>query len=323
MKELTRDIAISAVLGMLLPGMLLNFAAEVWEKAMQSREVAAVEREDPPYVPVYVRDISGTVAEENLETYLVGVVLGEMPASFEEEALKAQSVVARTYARKAYAMGGKHGDGSVCTDSGCCQAYISPDDYLQQGGRPEDVEKIQDAVYATAGQVLTYEGELIEATYFSCSGGSTEDAVAVWGKSFPYLQVVESPGEEYATHYQDAAVFTPQQLEEKLGIILEGNPGTWVSAISYTAGGSVDAIALGGVFFSGIEMRQKLDLRSTAFSVEASRDAVTFTTKGYGHRVGMSQYGADAMAKTGSTYQQILTHYYRGTSLTHMDGYLP
>ena len=204
------------------------------------------------------------------------------------------------------------------TNSACCQAFITEEDYLQRGGSPEHVEKIRNAVRETSGQVLTYEDGLIEATYFSCSGGSTEDAVAVWGSDFPYLQAVESPGEEQAAYYQDTAEFTPRQLEEKLGVLLSGSPTAWISAISYTNGGGVDSIAIGGVYFSGTEIRQKLNLRSTAFSVETRRDGVTFTTKGFGHRVGMSQYGADAMAAAGSDYTQILAHYYQGTELKHI-----
>jgi stage II sporulation protein D len=250
MKELTRDLAVSVCLGMLLPGLLLNFAAAVWNRALQVQqpqipeETAAVSG-----LPVKIRDMAGTVTEGDLEQYLVGVVLGEMPASFESEALKAQSVVARTYARKAYTTGGKHGDGSVCINSACCQAYSPEENYLQQGGSTEGLEKVKQAVYATAGQVLTYEGQLIEATYFSCSGGSTEDASAVWGTEYPYLQAVESPGEEEAAYYQDTVIFTPEQLEEKLGIKLSGSPAAWISAVSYTDGGGVDSIAIGGVYF--------------------------------------------------------------------------
>ena len=128
-----------------------------------------------------VRQEDGTVSQMDMDGYLVGVVLAEMPVSFEEEALEAQSVVARTYARKAWETGGKHGDCSVCTRSACCQGYIGDEDYLSQGGTEEGLEKVRAAVAATSGWVLTYEGELIEATYFSCSGGSTEDAAAVWG----------------------------------------------------------------------------------------------------------------------------------------------
>ena len=318
MKQLRKDLMFAVVMGMVIPGMLLNFAVSVWNRAVESVQEP---EEDPVGVsvqPVLIRDGQGNVSQEQMEDYLVGVVLAEMPAWFEQEALKAQAVVARTYGAKAYSTGGKHGDGSVCTSPGCCQGWISEAAYLQQGGSPDQVEKIRNAVYATTGQVLSYNGELIEATYFSCSGGSTEDAAAVWGTAFPYLQAVDSPGEEDAAYYEDEKIFAPEQVEEALGIRLSGNPSGWVSAVSFTQGGGVDTIAIGGTYFTGTEIREKLGLRSTAFSVYATDDAIAVTTRGYGHRVGMSQYGADAMAALGHTYDEILSHYYRGTELTQL-----
>ena len=323
MKQLGKDLLVSLVIGFLLPGLILNFGARVREETLQE----LTRQEDPPQeeiqqsvLPVKVRTQDGTITHQQMDDYLVGVLLAEMPASFAPEALKAQSVVARTYARKAYTTKGKHGDGSVCTDPACCQGFCPEDVYLQQGGDPEDVDNIRSAVLATSGQVLTYDGELIEATYFSCSGGSTEDALAVWGTDFPYLQAVDSPGEERAVHYQETVDFSKTDLEEALGITLVGHPESWVQTVSYTRGGGVDAISIGGTFFTGTEIRQILGLRSTAFSISASEDSIAITTRGYGHRVGMSQYGADAMAQAGSTYDEILMYYYQGAVLTRVDG---
>ena len=315
MKALTKDIFLSMLMGLVIPGMLLNFADMVWDKALQTQQTEPAELAASVELPVRVRHGEELAAEEDMDTYLVGVVLKEMPASFEMEALKAQSVVARTYARKAYVTGGKHGDGSVCTEPACCQAWIPEAEYLDQGGASEDVEKVRTAVQSTSGQVLTYQGELIEATYFSCSGGRTEDAVAVWGTDFPYLQAVDSPGEENAAHYEDTILFSRNELEGKLGVSL----GTVVvEAVTYTEGGGVDTICFGGRYFTGTEVRSLLGLRSTAFSVSTAGDTITFATRGYGHRVGMSQYGADAMAVAGSAYDEILNHYYQGTELTHI-----
>lgn len=253
----------------------------------------------------------------NLEEYIVGVVLAEMPADFHEEALRAQAVVARTYtARK---MGNqKHSDAAVCVDSSCCQAYIAPDRYLEGGGSESDVEKIRQAVQATENMVLQFEGQLIEATYFSCSGGKTEDAVAVWGSDVPYLQSVNSPGEEKAAHYMDTVTFSLASFCEKIGIEKHAVSESLIGQISYTNGGGVDSIQLGGVTFSGVTLRQKLGLRSTAFVITSVGDSVTVTTKGFGHRVGMSQYGADAMAIAGSTWDEILLHYYQGTEIAYL-----
>ena len=254
-----------------------------------------------------------------LDEYLTGVVLAEMPVSFELEAQKAQAVVARTYTMRACRRGGKHDGAAVCTDSTCCQSYISPADYLAAGGTQAGVDRVRGAVEATAGQVLTYDGELIEATYFSCSGGSTEDAAAVWGAAYPYLKAVDSPGEENAAHYSDTEVFTAARFEAALGRDLPGEPTTWFGVTTYTTGGGVASMEIGGQTYQGTTLRSLLGLRSTAFTVEADRICVTITTKGFGHRVGMSQYGADAMAVLGSTYPEILAHYYQGTSLTTLE----
>ena len=172
------------------------------------------------------------------------------------------------------------------------------------------------AVELTDNQVLTYNGELIEATYFSCSGGRTEDAVAVWGTEIPDLQAVDSPGDESATHFVDTAEFSATEFASLLGISPTGSTSSWLGAVTYTDGGGVDTMVIGGKLLSGTEIRQKLGLRSTAFSMHATADKIYISTRGFGHRVGMSQYGAEAMAVRGSDYQEILSHYYPGTQLT-------
>ena len=255
----------------------------------------------------------------DLEQYIFYVVLGEMPAEFELEALKAQAVVARTYACRKM-NNPKHENADICTDSTCCQAYVSQEDYIRYGKSQQDLQKVKNAVESTRGEVLMYQGQLVEATYFSCSGGRTEDALAVWGKDVPYLQSVSSPGEENAAYYTNCVSFSVQQFSEKLGVSLSGDAGAWVGTIVYTEGGGVSTIVIGNRTFTGVEMRQKLGLRSTAFDISCSADKIIVTTKGYGHRVGMSQYGADAMAVQGSGYEDILHHYYTGTALSVLSG---
>ncbi len=317
MKSIWREILMAIAMGFILPGIVVNWAVEEPE-TIQKETVSVPETEETlPRVrlEMLLRRKDGTVTQQEMDEYLVGVVLAEMPASFHEEAKKAQAVVARTFTLKAFRTGGKHGDGSVCADSACCQAYISESEFLARGGSSQDVENARLAVYATSGCVLTYEGKLIEATYFSCSGGSTEDAVAVWGTDFPYLRATDSPGEEYAVHHTDTLEFTRQELEAALGIDLTGSPKTWIGTATYTAGEGVNTLMLGGKEWKGTQLRSKLGLRSTAFTWEAKEDTIVFTTRGFGHRVGMSQYGADAMAMDGSSWEEILAHYYRGTSL--------
>lgn len=319
MRTVLKDILISVFMGMILPGILLNLAV-LWldsQPQAQAKTAPALQETQPETLPLPMRLRSGEQVEEgDMDTYLVGVLLAEMPASFELEALKAQAVAARTYTRKAYVTGGKHGDGSVCVDAACCQAYLTEEAYFAKGGTEEGLNKIRTAVLSTSGQCLTYGGELIEATYFSCSGGYTEDAAAVWGTDYPYLQALPSPGEEEAAYDTDTVIFTEQQFQSALGTGLPGNPAGWFGIPTYTEGGGVAHMAIGGETYTGTQLRSLLNLRSTAFSISAEGDTITVTTRGYGHRVGMSQYGADAMAVAGNTFAQILAYYYPGTQLT-------
>lgn len=321
MKGFLKDLAAALLLGMVLPGIILNGAVQALERMEAVLPEASAEEiqlempEQAAPVTIRLRGTDGTWEETDLDAYLVGVVLAEMPASFEEEALKAQSVAARTYAWKANITGGKHGDGSVCTQSDCCQGYLSQEDYIRKNGSWENLEKVRRAVYATSGQVLTYEGQLIEATYFSCSGGSTEDAQSVWGAELPYLRSVDSPGEEAAAGFWDREVFSYDDFQKELGVTLEGEPEDWFGETTYTEGGGVASLEIGGEAYAGTLLRSKLNLRSTAFSV-AVGEQIVITTRGYGHRVGMSQYGADAMAVRGKTYREILAHYYQGTQIS-------
>lgn len=250
-----------------------------------------------------------------LETYLVGVVLGEMPASFEYEALKAQAVVARTYTLRQHFFGVKHDNADVCVRSGCCQGYCSAEAYLSESGANATLDKVRQAVQDTAGQVLTYGGQLIEATYFSCSGGKTEDAEAVWGADIPYLQSVESPGEEIADCFVDTIQIPLERFCATLEIEKMTNVANWIGPVTYTVGGGVETIEIGGKLYEGTSIRQSFGLRSTVFSITVVGDTVTVTTKGYGHRVGMSQYGAEVMAINGYSYDEILLHYYQGVEL--------
>ena len=315
MKQFWREVGLAVVLGMLMPGIILNIVT--YSSHQRTNILYEPEQTDPVaekeiLIPVLYAD--GTVRQTELETYLLGVVLGEMPAEFEVEALKAQAVVARTYTLRAYEGKSKHDTFAVCTDPACCQAYRRVEDYLAAGGNTDSVEKIRSAVRATAGKVLTYGGELIEATYFSCSGGMTEDALAVWGTDVPYLQSVDSPGEEQAAWFTDNVTFTDTQLRELLGLPAQSGAVQFEN-LTFTNGGGVAELSVDGTRFKGTEIRKLLELRSTAFTVTREGSKVIFHTRGFGHRVGMSQYGADAMAVNGCVFTEILQHYYPGTVL--------
>lgn len=256
-----------------------------------------------------------------LSEYLTGVVLSEMPASFQLEALKAQAVAARTFTLRNVAAG-KHDTADLCADSSCCQAWASLDTLQDKLGDAfsQYWQKAAQAVEETDGMVLTYDGQLIDAVYFSCSGGATEDAVAVWGGDVPYLQTVESPGEEISGKFETTVTVPLAEFRQILQtadpqVWLAGSPSSWFGNRVETDGGGVDTLEIGGRIFRGTELRTLFGLNSAKFTVEATAEAVVFTVSGYGHRVGMSQYGAEAMARAGADFEEILLHYYTGVTL--------
>lgn len=284
-------------------------------ETQQSATAGTAVNYDESYTLSVLTDTGET--DMSLHDYLVGVLLAEVPASFEPEALKAQAAAARTFALRQIATG-KH-DGAICTESSCCQAWISPQTYLESNGA-DGLKKMQQAVTDTDGMVIEYNGMLIDAVFFSCSGGRTEAAVAVWGGDVPYLQSVESPGEEDAAPYRDSVTVGLEEFRTTVLLLapdadLSGEPDAWLGEITYTEGDGVASVQIGGVSVTGTALRTAFDLRSTMFTLTLSRNGAVFSTKGYGHRVGMSQYGANAMARQGKSYDQILTYYYQGTEI--------
>ncbi len=321
MKHKNFGIIYALILGIVFPSLLIAFLKTDNQQnnvPATTLETSQETFESRKHMVSVLLD-NGVVEDMELEDYVLGVVLREMPAEFEAEALKAQAVVARTYTLRRIAQGKKHEQADICTSPACCQGFYEIDQFLDAGEDEQMLLKVSNAVLGTAGQVLLYENELIEATYFSCSGGVTEDAIAVWGTDIPYLKSVNSPGEEGATHYTDKVTFTTKEFNDKLGGGFSGFPELWIESISYTQGAGVDQIQICGQTYTGVQLRNLLSLRSTAFSIHIVADTVTITTKGFGHRVGMSQYGAEAMAVQGACYEDILAHYYQGTVLTTFD----
>ncbi len=326
MDKAWKQVLAAVILGVCLPRTVMSLAGfwlprEEEPESSQSTQQTAVQTFPtqpssipvPVYIPVLTDKTSIRVLE--LENYVLGVVLAEMPAYFEEEALKAQAVVARTYALRRIAQGDRHPDGAVCASSGCCQAYISPEEYLEKRGSQADVNRIRQAVLETAGEIVCYAGSVAETTYFSCSGGKTEDALEVWGEGYPYLQSVSSPGEEEAFTYRVTKTLSANAFAQKLGRDLSGDPAEWLGKATYTRGGGIKTMDISGKTYTGAKLRQLLGLNSTSFTVTAKGDTIIIETAGKGHRVGMSQYGADAMAATGKKYLEILSYYYPGTEI--------
>ena len=252
---------------------------------------------------------NGSVVKIELEEYVTGVVGAEMPASFNVEALKAQAVIARTYALKA------NSRGTVLSDNESSQSYKSNDQLKSLWGSSFNTyyNKVKGAVDSTKGMYLTYNGNYIEAVYHSTSNGRTEDSSNVWGNFFPYLVSVDSPYDSSNPSYLKTVSFSYSDISKKLGVIITSDTNFIING--RTSGDRVSSISVGEVIFSGIDFRNKLGLRSADFDISKNDEGVVITTRGYGHGVGMSQYGANGMAKVGSSYRDILFHYYPGVSL--------
>lgn len=266
------------------------------------------------------------IEEINLDEYLCGVVSAEMPANYEMEALKAQAVVARTYTLYKIINSKPHGEeADICDSYECCQAWISKEERFEKwddSTENENWNKIVTAVNETKGKVITYEGNLINSFFHANSGGKTEIPVNVWGGTgYPYLQVVETSGEEGYTQYSSEVQLTIDELVNKfkekyedIAVNLE-NISEEIKILEYTESGRVKTLKVGNKNIAGTEVRSILGLRSTNFDIEINDNNIKFKVTGYGHGIGMSQTGADAMAKQGSNYEQIIKHFYVGVEV--------
>ena len=264
------------------------------------------------------------VANVPLEEYLIGVVAAEMPADFEPEALRAQAVAARTYTLYC-ARTGKHADADVCTDFHCCQAWKSDDAMLEGWGETyaEKLSRIRDAVESTAGEYLQFAGQAAFTAFHSSSAGFTEACGAIWSE-LPYLVSVSSPedGDSVPNYVSRFSISAPELCDALLSQHPEADfsaaPKEWIGEITRDESGRVSALTIGGAAFTGVKLRELFALRSTAFTLDYADGNVTFTVIGFGHGVGMSQYGANVMASDGADYRTILAHYYPGTELVSL-----
>lgn len=268
--------------------------------------------------------MDGEVRTVTLSEWLPGVVAGEMPVLFESEALKAQAVAARTFIMCRCSNGvPAHPEADICNDSSCCIAHITEDELKEKWGDNynEYWEKIIAAVRDTDGEHLTYGGQAIQAVFHSSSSGFTEDASALWG-GLPYLVSVTSPETEadvpnYITEVEvSVSDFASSLRSAGIDADLSGTPDLWIEDLVLDESGRVASALIGGASVEGAKLRKVFSLRSTAFTLEYVNGAFLFTVTGYGHGVGMSQYGANVMAKDGSSYSEILRHYYPGTDLS-------
>ncbi len=286
----------------------------------------------PHTITVFFHE-TGETKEVELEQYLVCVISAEMPAEFEKEALCAQAVAARTYIYNKYKKFSEnptlapdeHKNATICTDSTHCCAYYSKEKLEQIHGESwmdKYYEKLCKAVSSTRGKIITYEGEPIMAAFHASSGGCrTENSEDVWSSSLPYLRSVESKGEDKREGYNSTASLTCDEFKETIlasfpDAVLDNDRSKWLGDISYTEGNSVKAITVGGVSVKGTQIRSMFGLKSSCFEISMLNDRITFSVHGSGHGVGLSQHGANLMAKEGYNYKEILTHYYTGVQIS-------
>jgi len=270
---------------------------------------------------------SGEIEELPLEEYLYGVVSAEMPASFEMEALKAQATVARTYTiYQIQNNGDKHQGANICDSYACCQAWISKDERFskwEESEKESNWQKIVQAVNETAGKIITYDNQPINAFFHSNSGGITESSVNIWGGvEYPYLKSVETSGENGYTQYSSEVSYNKEELINKLkeshdNIQIDWNGENPIQIQEYTESGRVRTIRFGNISMAGTEARTILGLKSTNFIISYQDDKIIFSVTGYGHGVGMSQTGADSLAKQGKGYEDIIKHFYTGVEITN------
>lgn len=277
----------------------------------QKSKEAAVE------VAVY-RSNTKEIQKIPLESYLIGVVAAEMPADFEKEALKAQALTARTYIVNQLIQDNRLGlpKNADVSDSEMHQVYKSDSELKALWGSDYNwkIKKITEAVEETAGQILTYRGNPITATFFSTSNGYTENSEDYWKTAYPYLKSVSSPWDLNSPKFYNKVSIPVVDFENKLGVTISNSPqiGT---VIQRTPGKRVGIVQIGGKKLTGKQIREKLNLMSTDFDWERHGDQIIITTKGYGHGVGMSQYGANGMAQEGKSYKDIVKHYYQGVDI--------
>lgn len=273
--------------------------------------------------------IDDEAVELSVEEYLQGVLRGEMGASFHMEALKAQTVAERTYLYYQMEAGAKaaHPLADVCADPGCCTAYLSETAAREKWGAVFDEHdaRIREAVSTTDAQVMYYDGAPIMAVFHSSSAGQTATSGEVWTADLPYLVSVESPeSADTVPNYYSVNTFSKEEFRAKITAAypeakLEGEAGSWISEIVRSETGRVESARVGGITLTGQDLRRIFSLRSTSFTVETG-ESVTFRVTGYGHGVGMSQYGANTLAKEGKSWQEILSWYYTGITIGDYTG---
>ena len=252
---------------------------------------------------------NGEIINIELEDYLIGVVAGEMPASFNIEALKVQAIIARTYTLKSIKRN------KILTDTVDTQVYIDEEQMHDKWGSDFNkyYNKIKEAVTSTKDLVITYNNDYIDAVYFANSNGYTEDAKEVWGYNIPYLKSVECKYDINSTNYLRIKTISYEELSNKLNIPIDNT--VEIYNILRNNSHRIISISINDKTYTGIEIRNILNLRSADFDISITDEGLEFTTYGYGHGVGISQYGANGMANNGYNYESIIKYFYQSVTI--------
>ena len=315
-------VAIASYAANTVPDTAVTAAADIAEEEKEEKpaENGAAVFEEPSEA---VTALAQTIDKENLENYIVCVVAAEMPALFNIEALKAQAVAARTYAVNQMEANGFTLEDMIAFGG---QAYIDSQGMRSKWGDNYEVyySKIKKAVEETKGEIMVYEGEPILAVFHAISRGKTETAENVWQQDVPYLQSVESEGDTKAAEYKFETSMPSDEIikllsEKYNGFAVEGDLFESMETLSQSPAGYILKIKIGNMTFTGRQVREALGLRSADFTYKKDGESIVFTTNGYGHGAGMSQYGAHYLAEEGKTYKEILAHYYTGISFSKIE----
>ena len=299
----------------MMPFIITNFFYGYKDEKKESKLVIKEVKKEENKQETLIRVLrsNGNIEYMNIEDYLVGVVASEMPALYEEEALKAQAVAARTYALKK--IENNYNNEYDVTDDVKTQVYQSDEMLREKWGDEYDryIDKITKCVGSTKGEYLTYDNEIIYAFFFSFSNGKTEDNINVFGEDLPYLKSVDSSFDKDANEFEYQVTYNLEIFYNKLD--LPYSDTLEITNKELTESNRVKSITINNQTYTGTEIRSKLSLRSTDFEFEDNGPSITIKTKGYGHGVGLSQYGANAFAKQNKGYKEILKYYYQGTNL--------
>ncbi len=311
----------------LVPLTALNADPAIPDEAdeISTSDTAAEDKRQDDAVKVFMRD-DDLVLTVTAEEYLVGVLAAEMLPTYHEQALCAQAVAAYTYLLCKKTEQEKSPDSALkgaylSNDTATHQGYLTHEERAEKWGDKADSfeKKLRKAVKAVEGKVITYDGEPIIAAFHANNSGVTQSAETVWGNDVPYLKSVNSVGDKLSPDCIKTVVLSASEFSQAAGALpgceLSGESDTWIKNVKTDENGYVESAEIGGAKFTGLKLRDALGLRSAVFTVETQDGGFRFTTQGYGHGVGMSQYGADYMARQGSTWEEIIKHYYSGVKI--------